>query len=297
MLVDVVDRAEPGGTIGQYLVGAALGEGGDGIVFRGQHAVIGKPVAIKLLRHSYANDSGAARRFLSEARVISRLRHPNVVEVTDYGLLENGQPYTVMEWVKGVPLGVRVYDGPAMDPMFALRIARAVADALGAAHDAGIVHNDLKPANVMMLEGSSEEAPRLKVLDFGAASQAGHTQDPDRLEIFGTPLYMSPELGQGSPTDARSDFYALGVLLYEMLTGDVPFDGGNPAEIVRKHAYAAVPPMVRDGNAFPPQVTRVVARCLRKSPDERPQSADELMTEIDEALAAIGRPAWRRWLP
>ena len=293
-LLEVEDRAEPGGALGQYLVGACIGEGGDGIVFRGKHAIIGRPVAIKLLRGRYGELD--ARRFFSEARATSRLRHPNVIEVTDFGLVSTGQPYIVMEELKGQSLYARLEDEPLLDPIFALKIAREIARGLAAAHEAGVVHNDLKPSNVMLLEGSTDQAPRLKVLDFGAASHVGRGQESEEGTIFGTAHYMSPEHGGGLPTDPRSDLYSLGILLYEMLSGALPFEG-EPADIIRNHMFAAIPPVSRPGMAFPPAVTRTVARCLRKSPEERPQSATELAAELTTAITALERPVWRRWLP
>jgi serine/threonine-protein kinase len=293
-LVEVEDRPEPGGTIGQYLVGARIGEGGDGVVFKGKHAVIGRPVAIKLLSRAYGEPD--ARRFFSEARATSKLRHPNVIEVTDFGLLSTGRPYIVMEELKGQSLYARLDAEPLPDPIFALRVAREIARGLAAAHEAGVVHNDLKPSNVMLLEGSTDEAPRVKVLDFGAASHVGRTQEGEGGMIFGTAQYMSPEHGSGLPTDPRSDLYALGVLLYEMLSGAVPFEG-EPADVMRNHMFAAVPPVSRPGAAFPPAVTRTVARCLRKSAEERPQSANELGSDLTAAISALERPVWRRWLP
>jgi serine/threonine-protein kinase len=201
-----------------------------------------------------------------------------------------------MEELKGQTLFTRLDAEPLPDPIFALRVAREIARGLAAAHEAGVVHNDLKPSNVMLLEGSTDEAPRVKVLDFGAASHVGRTQEGEGGMIFGTAQYMSPEHGSGLPTDPRSDLYALGIVLYEMLSGAVPFEG-EPADVMRNHMFAAVPPVSRPAAAFPPAVTRTVARCLRKSAEERPQSANELASDLTAAISALERPVWRRWLP
>ncbi|MEO7329872.1 MAG: protein kinase, partial [Minicystis sp.] len=150
-LLDVVDRAAPGGTVGPYLVHELLGRGSMGAVFAGEHALIGKPVAIKVLHRSLAEDPAVARRFLTEARAASRLRHPNVVEVTDYGLLDDGYPFMVMERLMGESVEDRLVRETVLPPLAALLIARAVADALAAAHEAGVLHNDLKCANVLLL--------------------------------------------------------------------------------------------------------------------------------------------------
>ncbi len=289
-LVEVRSQAEPGGTIGQYTVGELLGSGGDALVYRGAHALIGKQVAIKVLRR--INRRQDSERFLSEARAISRLRHRSIVEVTDFGLLPTGEPYTVMEHLEGRTLHDHMPTDLPLDPRFALRVAREIAEALGAAHAAGIVHNDLKPANVMLLAESTPERPRLKVLDFGASSLLGHRQDAQL--VYGTAAYMSPELAHGEPTDGRSDVYALGILLYEMLSGELPFTGDTVIEILRQHLQAPVPPMT---NPLPPSITTLVSQCLRKSPEERPRDAAQLIAAIDQGLAALDRPVWRRFLP
>ncbi len=296
-LVEVIERPEPGGTIGHYRIDRLIGEGGDGLVFAGEHAVIGRPVAIKLLHRSFAEEPLAARRFVGEARAISRLHHPNVVEVTDFGLLNDRRPYIVMELLVGRSLHVLMDEEGPLEIAHALYIARAIAEGLGAAHAAGVVHNDLKPSNVLLLEGGDEHHPRLKVLDFGAASARGERQATAEGEVFGTPFYMAPEHTRGLPTDGRSDLYSLGVVLFEMLDGELPFDGDDAAVLARAHAFSAVRPIERPEGPLPPAVAKIVSRCLRKSAAERPQSALEFVTLVDEALEILGRPAWMRWMP
>lgn len=296
-LVDVAEKPEAGGTIGHYRLDRVVGQGGDGLVFAGEHAVIGRPVAVKLLHRSFAEEPLAARRFLAEARAVSRLRHDNVVEVTDFGLLADRRPYIVMELLVGRSLHLLMEDeGPLAIPR-ALLLTRAIAEGLGAAHAAGIVHNDLKPSNVLVLDEADPQRPRLKILDFGAASARGERQVTPEGEVFGTPYYMAPEHTRGLPTDQRSDLYSLGVVLYEMLDGEVPFGGDDPAVVARAHAFSAVRPVDRLDGPLPPAVGKLLTRCLRKSPEERPQTATELVAALDEALESLGRPAWARWMP
>jgi serine/threonine-protein kinase len=273
-----------------------LGAGGMGVVLSGEHVFLARPVAIKLMRDSIAQSSVMVRRFLAEARAASRIVHPNVVEVTDYGVLADGRPYLVMEWVGGQPLDRMLADRGALPPGPAMRVARAVAEGLVAAHARGVVHNDLKPANIVLLEGSSDQHPALKIVDFGAASFPSGAASVELDEHIGTPAYMSPEQVRGEPTDGRSDVYALGAVLYEMLTGAPPF-AGNIRSVLRAHLTSEPAPPSSPFGAMPSPVTRVVVRALAKRLEQRPQSAVEFMLDLDRALSVLERPSWRKWLP
>jgi len=292
-LVDVEDNPIPGGTIGVYSVLAPLGEGAGGSVFAGEHALLGRPVAIKLMHRTLAANPALARRFLSEARAASRLRHPNVVDVTDFGVLPQGHPYIVMERLVGEPLDVKLDREGPLEPTAALRLAREVALALSAAHASGIAHNDLKPANVIMMEGSTDQAPRLKLIDFGSASVVGTSEEL----LFGTPGYMPPERICGEPSDGRADLYALGVMLYEMLTGTPPFPGTEQNALLFAHLYTPFPSPQSPFRVLPRAVHRLVSRAGAKKADERHQSAGEMLGQIDQALDALDRAGFRRWLP
>ena len=300
ILIDIADDPRPGGTVGAYKVGSRLGDGGMGTVLAGEHALIGRAVAIKLLHRSLSDNPVMARRFLAEARAAARIHHPNIVDVTDFGLLSDGRPYMVMERLTGESLEARIdreaARQSALEPAVALAVAREMCTALSAAHQGGVVHRDLKPSNVILLEGSTDESPRLKLVDFGAACLANAATDEGDA-IIGTPAYMSPEHARGEPTDGRTDLYALGVVLFEMLTGTVPFDGDDAQEILLKHLGNPPPVPRAPTGPLPTSVTRVVARALRKNADERYQNADEMLADIDRASAALTRRDWRRWLP
>jgi tRNA A-37 threonylcarbamoyl transferase component Bud32 len=285
LLVGVADEPVPGGTIGVYRIGEILGQGQMGTVFAAEHALIGRSVAIKVLQRTHAADAEIVRRFMNEAALASRLSHPNIVEVTDFGLLADGRSFLVMERLRGEPLDRWLEREGPQAPEVALRIAREVALALAAAHDAGVLHNDLKPANVMMLEGSTAAEPRIKLLDFGAAHRADGADAHGIL--IGSPHYMSPERAMGCPPDARADLYSLGVMLYEMIGGDVPFTGSHARIVLLAHVVHTPPPLSSPRGPVLGRVSALIMRTLAKKPDERHPSARALIAEIDAALSML----------
>ncbi len=292
-LREVWDEPRPGGTLGVYHLRAFLGEGGMGEVFSAEHAFIGRQVAIKVLRARMAADPALEARFLFEARATSRLRHPNVVEVTDYGVLPSGLAFIVMERLQGEPLERRIAHGKALEPRAALRIARATALGLGAAHDGGVIHNDLKPSNVFLLRDSTDEEPRLKIIDFGAASLTGSKDEV----VLGTAAYMAPERICGDPSDVRSDTYSLGVMLHRMLSGTLPFDAEDAPSMFIAHQTRMPQPLTSPLGVLPSRVVRVVTRALEKKPSERYQTMKHLIVDLDHALDSFDALGWRRWLP
>jgi serine/threonine-protein kinase len=285
--------------IGPYKLIDELGRGGTGVVYRAEHQHLGKPVAIKVLYVDVAADPVAASRFIREARAASRARHPGIVDVTDFGTLPDGRSYLVMELVDGQTIDQLLGDG-ALDPLRAVLLVRQIALALEAAHRAGVVHRDLKPANIFVLEEPERGEPVIKIGDFGAAKLEAPGQSPAVSQnnlVFGTPYYMSPEHASGRPTDRRTDIYALGCVLFELLSGQVPFVGETTFEIMTKQVNDPPPALTSPYGPLPTALERVVTRALAKSADQRYQSAAEMAADLDLAAGVLRRAGWRRWLP
>jgi serine/threonine-protein kinase len=268
---------------GKYRIDGFLKRGGMGSVYRGTHVLLNKPVAIKLIRPELVTSQDIVERFFREARAAAKLSHPNIVTVHDLGQDKDGTLYIIMEIVEGQSLkDLIVSEGP-WEPARALRFCRAVASALSVAHRNGIIHRDLKPQNIMVYRDSEgHESPKL--LDFGIAK----TLEPDSPAltstgmVLGTPHYMSAEQAKGMPADQRSDIYALGIILYEMLVGKVPFDDKSIPSILVKHLTEPPRPPSTLRAEIPHEVETLVLRCLEKDPGKRFQTADDL----GKALAA-----------
>src|SRR5215211_5700948 len=267
---------------GKYRIDARLNEGGMGTVYRGNHVLMDKTVAIKVLRPSLAADEKIVARFSREARAASRISHPNAISVTDIGD-ENGIVFLVMEYLSGRTLKQVIRDeGPLPLPRV-VEIIRQVGDALHAAHLQGVVHRDLKSDNIMLVDTMAGD--HAKVLDFGIAK----INEPDGVVdtnltapnlIIGTPQYMSPEqCSQDSEIDARSDIYSLGVILFEMLVGHVPFAGDSPTIVMMKHLQEPVPSILEERNDVPASVARVVTRAMAKVRDNRYQAVAQLVED------------------
>jgi serine/threonine-protein kinase len=229
----------------RYVIDARLGAGGMGTVYVATQTAVGRKVAIKLLPDSIASDMGAVKRFMQEAKAASTLSHPNVVTIHDFGQTDEGHLFLVMELVEGQTLARVLKNEGALDPERAVRIAVQILNAVEDAHNRGIVHRDLKPENVI-ISPRSGNPDFAKVLDFGLAKIADDaSQGGDGLtktgQVFGTPAYMSPEQARGERCDLRTDLYAVGVMLYEMLSGRRPFDGESPISILVKHMHEPPP--------------------------------------------------------
>ncbi|HLV68863.1 MAG TPA: serine/threonine-protein kinase, partial [Polyangiaceae bacterium] len=268
----------------RYEIDARIGEGGMGTVYRARHVRLGKSFALKALRADLALDRDVGHRFLREARMAASVAHPRIVRISDFGALPSGRPYFVMELLEGVPLGALLRGHGPLPPRRAAEIARQIADGLAAAHERGVVHRDLKPDNVHVL--SSERGDEIKIVDFGLATAIGGARITREGVVFGTPHYMSPEQGAGEPLDGRTDVYALGVVLFEMLTGRLPFDADSSAALLAQHADAAPrPPSAVTGQpgAFG-ALDAVVVRCLAKDRAERYASMRELSAALTRWL-------------
>jgi len=276
-----------GSKVGHYRVLAPLGEGGMGAVFLAEHEVIGRKAAIKVLHPLVAKDDEAVSRFFMEARAVNQIRHPNIVEVTDFGT-ENGQPFIVMEYLEGETLSARLNREGKFEPLAAVHVIRQVASALGAAHERGVVHRDLKPGNIMLLN-HPDYPDFVKVLDFGIAKLTGD-RDPNvghhtRVGVpIGTPAYMSPEqcLGEAD-VDTRSDVYSMGVVFYGLLTGQLPFRDGPLGQVILAHVQERPRPPV-DVN---PRVGHVLSDLVMKTLEKRRQDRFATMKDFRDALDGV----------
>jgi serine/threonine protein kinase len=279
---------------GNYVATAVIGRGGMGTVYLALHPGIGREVAIKVLRPELGADQQLLTRFLNEARAANAIRHPNIIEILDSGTTEAGVSYLVMELLEGEPLVTRMQRLGWLQPPDALEIARQIASALGAAHAKKIVHRDLKPDNLFLIPSPEPTNPtreRVKVLDFGIAKlQPTIRGDSLRTRtgmLMGTPIYMSPEQCLGTrDVDHRTDIYALGVILFEMLTSRPPFVSEGFGDLVNMHINKPppVPSSLRPG--LPPALDALVARMLAKRPEDRVASMGELEPQL---IALRGR--------
>ena len=275
----LVEMPDPllGRTIaGRFVISERIGAGGMGIVYRARHEVVGRDVAIKFLAPDLAFEPANRTRFLREARAANRINHEHIIDITDFGETDDGLVYLVMEFLDGVPLNVQVARGP-LPLNRAMGIALQVARAMARAHELHVVHRDLKPDNIYLLSGYPGDF--VKILDFGLAHMRGELRVTATGAVFGTPEYISPEQARGAPIGPGADLYSLGIVIFEMLTGVLPFEGNTP-ELILKHLRvpARAPSFYQP--TLPPEVDKIVLRLLAKDPADRHQSAYELAGEI-----------------
>lgn len=281
-------RSFIGKTIGRYQIVEHLGRGGMAEVYKAYQPALDRYVAIKLMHSFLADDEDFLGRFQREARAIGRLRHPNIVQVHDFDV-EDGIYYMVMEFIDGYTLKEKLYNLAASNAILpldeALRITRDVTAALAYAHKRGMVHRDVKPANIMI-----NREHQVILTDFGIAKILSGPQYTASGAMIGTPAYMSPEQGMGEPGDARSDIYSLGIVLFQMATGQLPYDADTPLAIVLKHVNSPLPIPSKINPALPSEVERIILKTLAKNPDDRHQSGDELIQHLDliqESISAL----------
>src|SRR5215216_3671449 len=259
----------------RYAILETLGGGGMAEVFLARDEVLGREVALKVLRGQYAGDEEFVERFRREAKSAAALNHPNIVQVYDQGRANDGTYYMAMEYVPGGTLKERIVREGPLDPREAAGIASRVAEALDVAHGRGIVHRDIKPQNILISESGAA-----KVADFGIARAAASKTVTETSLILGTAAYMSPEQAMGERVGPASDLYSLGVVLYEMLTGELPFEVETPADVPVRHA-GGPPPHPREVNPEVPEGTdAIVMRLLATDPEDRYGSADQLTKDL-----------------
>jgi serine/threonine-protein kinase len=281
--------------LGQYTLLHKIGEGGMGVVYRAQHALLRRPTAVKVLSAARTTTIGVAR-FEREVQLTAELAHPNIVSVYDFGRTPDGSFYYAMELLDGVDLQRLVEEDGPIPPARAVHLLRQAADALAEAHEVGLIHRDIKPAN-LLVANRARRPDHLTVLDFGLAkevssidAQLQDVQLSGTQELTGTPLYMSPEaIREPKLVDGRSDVYALGAVAYWMLTGSAPFTGRTIVEVCAAHLHKEVePPSQRIGRALPADLEALVVQCLAKEQAARPDGAVALL----ERLRAIDAGEW-----
>jgi serine/threonine-protein kinase len=276
-----------GATVGDFVIDAVIGGGSFGTVYRGRQRGLDRPVAVKVPTYEIAADPVQAQRFAREARAAARIVHPGVVAIYAVGELEDGRPYLAMQLIDGEPLDRVLVDGP-VPALRALHIVRDIASALSDTHAADVVHRDLKPTNIMWRRDRNGD-DRITLVDFGIAVCKPGNADATRLTIgglIGTPHYMSPEQAQGEPVDARADLYALGCLLFELVTGAPPFEGSG-FEVLLAHLGHPTPRASERRAEIPGAVDRLIEHLMQKRPEDRPASADAVVAMIDLAVAEL----------
>ena len=277
-----------GRSIGNYKIVRVLGEGGMGTVYLAEHPMIGKRVAVKMLRPDLGTDPGLVSRFFQEAKAVNEIRHPNIVDISDFGHTEDGIVYFVMELMEGQSLRDRLSASGPMPMDATVLFARQVIDALAAAHRVGIVHRDLKPDNIFLVADAQVPGGfRSKLFDFGVAKLLGDKQKQVGHKtidgaVVGTPFYMSPEQALCQDVGTAADIYAMGVVMYEMVTGTVPFHSEQLVILLNAILKQPAPPPSRLRPDTPPWLDRLILRCLEKDPEARPRS----MEEVGAILAA-----------
>jgi serine/threonine protein kinase len=278
----------------KYHLEARLGIGGMGTVYRARHMLIDRPVAVKVLNQRFVEDEAARTRFRREARAAGRLQHTNAVTVTDFGESQDGYVYLVMELLEGRTLRDVLAKEAPLDAARSVSLMMQISAAVAAAHEAGIIHRDLKPANIFIVQRAEVPAV-VKVLDFGIAKLAAESLEEDEPmtltqigAMIGTPRYMSPEQCDGAELTPAADVYSLGVILYEMLTGTVPFSGSTPLAIAMKHTSEAPRSPREFVSSIPPELEQIVLHTLEKRPQDRPANAAEFRRELLATAERLG---------
>ncbi|HEV8592467.1 MAG TPA: bifunctional serine/threonine-protein kinase/formylglycine-generating enzyme family protein [Pyrinomonadaceae bacterium] len=279
---------------GKYHLERRLGQGGMGVVYRARHAYLKTQLAIKIiLPDLVGNDPQLVTRFRQEALAAAAIRHQNVVSVTDYGVIQGSVPFLVMEYVEGESLHDLLTREKVLDPERAFELISAICAGVGAAHHQGIVHRDLKPLNIMICSDKPSLSQSVKILDFGLAKiksgeLLGSFIQAQTTGLMGSPYYMAPEQWADDEPDGRSDIYSLGVMLFQMLTGDVPFKGSSIPAIMKKHISDPPPTFAEIGVSLTPELESAVRHSLQKEKENRTSSVEVMIAELREAIYPMG---------
>src|SRR5262245_1675824 len=281
-----INRTLPGG----YVILDLVGIGGMGRVYRAEQRMLGRTVAVKVIHPHLLGDESASARFIAEARAASRLNHPHSVGVIDFGKTDDGQLYLVMEFLRGRDLARVAYEEGPLPIRRILDVMRQALAALAEAHHIGIVHRDLKPENII-LEPLRAGGDFVKVVDFGLAKIVEGPRPAITTPgiICGTPDYMAPEQGRGAVIDARADLYAMGIILFQLLTGRLPFEADTPTQVVLMHLSipAPDPRQVAPERNIPDSLAKIVARSLTKEPEDRWKTADDMGEALQSVQAEL----------
>ena len=262
----------------RYEVIKSIGEGGMANVYLAQDTILDRKVAVKVLRGDLSNDDKFIRRFEREALSVSKLSHPNIVEVYDVGE-ENEQHYIVMEYIDGKTLKQLLYKRKTLTTEEVIDIMTQLTDAIAHAHESYIIHRDIKPQNIMILDDGS-----IKVTDFGIAIAMNATQLTQTNSVMGSVHYIPPEQANGKSATVKSDIYSIGIMMYELLTGSVPFKGDNAVEIAIKHMKEKLPSIRKQNPAIYQSVENIVLKATAKNPRNRYENARDMCNDLKECL-------------
>jgi serine/threonine-protein kinase len=269
----------------RYEIIRPLGSGGVADVYLAHDEVLGRDVALKMLNRERSGDEEFVERFRREARSAAALSHPNIVSIYDRGESGDGSCYISMEYLPGGTLKDRISRDGRLSPSVAAEVAVQISEALGAAHERGVIHRDIKPQNVLVTRSGD-----VKVVDFGIARAESDTSMTRTNLVMGTAAYMSPEQATGSETEPRGDLYSLGVVMYEMLTGELPFKGEDPIAVAMKHVNVPLRPPKEIAPDIPEKMNALVTKLLAKDPNDRPANAGTLIDELRRATREEARP-------
>jgi|APLak6261679142_1056127.scaffolds.fasta_scaffold00156_6 serine/threonine-protein kinase len=279
-----------GRKLGEYEVLEVIGEGGMGVVYRGVQPVIKKRVAIKVLKPNIADDVTQVRRLTDEAEAVNSVGHRNIIDIFSLGQLPDGRPYIVMEFLEGEPLDAFLRARGRLTVPEAISLLVAICGPLSAAHRANVIHRDLKPSNIFLCRGADGEQ-YLKLLDFGLAKKTanlhGTSEQTSRATVTGTPNYMAPEQARGQAISARTDIYALGVMAYELFTGELPFNAPAPMELLMRHVSAPIPSARALVPELPEALDALITQMLAKAPERRVQSVEEVRAALLEQARGL----------